>query len=239
LVETVNRRLTAAGVPTVTAVLYAGASPQESGAFDFPTWTMQLNQLLFDQSGLAQTDAADLANTVYHEARHTEQWFMMARYLAGQGYSAAGISQAMGIPARIGRDAKNAPPILRGTVEGVTASGLYESVYGSGAAHREDILTRLTDADWAVTTARCRCERTPSAANDALLANAEAAFDVLHAQYRELPEENDAWATGPMAEAGVTGGTPHPAPLPTLSPCDQLRAAGRPVPAAAPGGTGP
>ncbi|MEV4318217.1 hypothetical protein [Actinocrispum sp. NPDC049592] len=238
LVVAVNRRLTAAGVPTVTAVLYAGESPQESGSFDFATWSMQLNQLRFDQSGLTQADAADLANTVYHEARHTEQWFMMARYLSGQGYSAAGIASTMGIPGRIGRDAKAAAPILRGTVEAVQASGLYESVYGSASAHREDVLTRLNDADWAVTTARCRCERAPSPANDALLAQAEAAFDVVHAQYRELPEENDAWATGPMGEAGVTSGTPHPVPSPTVSPCDQLRAAGRPVPAAS-GGSGP
>ncbi|GAB3891518.1 hypothetical protein GCM10029964_064820 [Kibdelosporangium lantanae] len=238
LVAAVNRRLVAAGVPEVTAVLYAGASPQESGSFDFPTWSMQLNQLRFDQSGLTQEDAADLANTVYHEARHTEQWFMIARYLSGQGYSAAGIASTMGIPARIAQDAKNAPPIVRGTVEAIQAAGLYESVYGSASAHREDVLTRLTDADWAVTTARCRCERAPSPANDALLAQAEAAFEVVHAQYRELPEENDAWATGPMAEAGVTRGTPHPVPSPTVSPCDQLRAAGRPVPAAS-GGTGP
>jgi len=238
LVEAVNRRLTAAGVSTVTAVLYDGDSPAEEGSFDFPTWTMQLNRLLLNQSGLTKEDAASLANTVYHEARHTEQWFWMARYLAGQGYSAAGIAHNLGIPAQIARDAKAAPPIRPGTTDAVIASGWYESVYGSGAAHREDVLTRLTEADWAVTTAKCRCQQSPSPANDALLAQAEAAFDVVHDEYRELPEENDAWATGPMGEANVTSGTPNPVPTPDVDPCEQLRRAGRPVPAAS-AGSGP
>ncbi|MBP2330099.1 hypothetical protein JOF56_010484 [Kibdelosporangium banguiense] len=238
LVAAVNRRLADAGVTTVTVQLYDGDSPSEQGSFDFPTWTMRLNRLLLNQSGLTQEAATDLANTVYHEARHTEQWFTMARYLAGQGYSAAGIASNLDIPARVARDAKNAPPIRRGTTEAVVASGWYESVYGSGAAHREAVLTRVENAGWAVTTAECRCRRSPSPANDLLLEQARAEFDVAHDAYRELPEENDAWATGPMAESGVTGGTPNPIPTPDEDPCELLRRAGRPVPAAT-GGTGP
>jgi hypothetical protein len=237
LVVAVNRRLADAGVTTVTVGLYDGDAPTEAGSFDFPTWTMRLNRLLLNQSGLTQQDAADLANTVYHEARHTEQWFTMARFLAGQGYSAPGIALQLGIPANVARDAKDRP-IQPGTTEAVVASGWYESVYGSGAAHREAVLTRVEDAGWAVTTAECRCKRAPSAANDALLAQAQAEFDVAHDAYRELPEENDAWATGPMAVPGVTRGTPNPVPTPETDPCELLRRAGRPVPAAT-GGSGP
>lgn len=232
LIAAVNQRLAGAGVPDLATRLYDGDSPREQGSFDFPTWTMQLNRLLLTQSGLGRDDAADLANTVYHEARHSEQWFAMARLRAGQGRSASAIASELGIPARIATAAV-AAPIRPGSMEAVSASGWYESVYGSRSAHREDVLTRLDAADWAVTTEQCRCQQTPSPANDARLARAQERFDRVHDQYRELPEENDAWATGPMAEPGVTRGTPHPAAVPDIDPCERLRRAGRPVPAAA------
>jgi hypothetical protein len=232
LVAAVNQRLAAAGVPELATRVYDGDSPREQGSFDFPTWTMQLNRLLLEQGGLGRDDAADLANTVYHEARHSEQWFAMARLRAGQGRSAAAIATELGIPARIAT-AAHAVPIRPGSMEAVSASGWYESVYGSQSAHREAVLSRLDAADWAVTTERCRCQQTPSPANDARLARAQERFDRVHDEYRELPEENDAWATGPMAEAGVTHGTAHPAAVPDVDPCERLRRAGRPVPAAA------
>jgi len=232
LIAAVNQRLTAAGVPELTARLYDGESPNEQGSFDFPTWTMQLNRLLLDQSGLERDDAADLANTVYHEARHAEQWFAMARLRAGQGRGAGVIAAELGIPPRIATAAR-AAPIRPGSMEAVSASGWYESVYGSRSAHRESVLTRLDAADWALTEARCRCERQPSQANDDRRDRAQERLDRLHDQYRDLPEENDAWATGPMAEPGVTSGTPHPAAVPDVDPCERLRKAGRPVPAAA------
>ena len=236
LVEAVNRRLSNAGVPAVTSILYDGASPNEQGSFDFPSWSLRLNRLLLDQSGLPQKAAADLAETLYHEARHAEQWFWMARYLAGRGYSAAGIAGTLGIPGTIGKAAKGAPPIQPGSTDAVIASGWYESVYGSGAAHRDAVLERLAEADWSVTTAKCRCQRAPGPASDALLAKAEAALAIAFDAYQQLPEENDAFATEPTAGAGVTGGTPHPTPVPDVDPCEQLRRAGRPVPTAAPGG---
>lgn len=97
----------------------------------------------------------------------------------------------------------------------------------------ERLFNQLEDADWALTTALCRCERQPSTANDALRDRAQERFDRLKAEYKNLPEENDAHATGPLAEPGVTGGTPHPAAAPKDDPCDRLRAAKRPVPEAA------
>jgi hypothetical protein len=233
LVKAVNERLVAAQVPTVASVVYEGDSPTEQGTFDFTTWSMMVNRKLLDQSGLTRDDAADLANTVYHEARHAEQWFWMARLRAGQGYSAAGIAAEMFIPADIAKEARKLP-IRPGTTEAVVASGWYESVYGSGAEHRDRVLTEIEAADWAVTTAECRCQRAPSPANDALLVAARERFNRLFDEYRELPEENDAHAIGPTAEPGITSGTPNPVPTPADDPCDKLRRAGRPVPAAVP-----
>ncbi len=238
LVATVNQRLAAAGVPELTAVLYAGDSPQEQGSLDFGPWAMQLNRLLLDHPGLGRDDAASLANTVYHEARHAEQWFAMARLRAGEGRGAAAIAAELGVPARVARAAR-AAPIRPGSTDAVAASGWYQSVYGAHSGHRESVLGRLTAADWAVTEARCRCQRAPSPANDERLARAEERLTRVHNEYRELPEENDAWATGPAAEAGITRGTPHPAAVPDVDPCERLRRAGRPVPPSTTTGTTP
>jgi hypothetical protein len=230
LVAAVNPRLAAAKVPALTVTLYDGDSPTEKGSFDFTGWTMRLNRRLLEQTGLGRDDAALLAEVVYHEARHSEQWFSMARLRAGQGLSAAAIVTELGIPADIATAARDAP-IRPGSVAAVSAAGWYESVAGSGAAHREDVLTRLRAAGWAVTEARCRCKQAPSPANDELLARARERRARVHDEYRELPEENDAWATGPMARPTVTRGTPHPVAVPDEDPCERLRRAGRPVPA--------
>lgn len=129
LVDAANKRLTEAGVPPIVkAVLYTGDSPSEKGAFHFPEWTTKLNRLLLNQPGLDQAAAADLANTVYHETRHSEQWFMMARLRAGQGLLPAAIAAELNIPGEIAIAAK-ASPIRAGTIEAVVATGCYQSVY--------------------------------------------------------------------------------------------------------------
>jgi hypothetical protein len=231
LVQRVNERLVAAGVPAVTVVVYDGDSPRESGSFDFSTWTMQLNRLRLELGGLSQNDAAQLVDTVYHEARHTEQWFRMAQLRAGQGLSAAGITAELQVPRRIAAAAR-ADPIRSGTPEAVIAQGWWDSVYGHRAEHRERVLTDITEADWAVTEARCRCNNAPTAENQARLDAAIAHRSEMHDRYRDLPEENDAWATGPMAGGAVTRGTSNPEAVPAEDPCERLRRAGRPVPPA-------
>jgi len=80
-----------------------------------------------------------MADTVYHEARHAEQWYRMAQMRAGQGRTAAQIATEMGIPARIAAVAAGAP-LARGSMDALIADGWYQSVYGSGSAHRERVL---------------------------------------------------------------------------------------------------
>jgi hypothetical protein len=231
LLAAVNRHLAAAGVLAMTVVLYDGASPKELGGFNYTTWTMHLDRLRLEHPGLTRDDAALLAQVVYHEARHAHQHFMIARLLAGQGYSAAGIAGRTGIPAHVATAAKSAP-IKPGTTEAVVASGFHESNHGSGAEHRRDVLTRLNEADWALVTAQCRCNRNPTEANQALLAQAKERRSLVHDEYRDMPQENDAFAVGIVAEDGVTRATSNPVPIPDGDgdPCEQLEKAGRPAP---------
>lgn len=60
------------------------------GQFDGTTWTMSLNDALFVQDRvvsevgqLTADEAAKIAGAIYHESRHAEQHFQMARVVAG------------------------------------------------------------------------------------------------------------------------------------------------------------
>jgi hypothetical protein len=211
LVELVNERLVAAGVPAVTPAFDPNAN--NAGSFDFPTWRMMIGQGRLGADSISEADAKDTADTVYHEARHTEQWFRMAQLRASQGLGAAAITTELGIPARIAREAR-AAPLERGSMEAVIAQGWWDSVYGSGSAHREAVLTEIDRAATARTQAQTRFDANGTAANQTALDQANARFDRAFAAYRNLPEENDAWATGPAAAAWITSGSPEAEPEP-------------------------
>jgi hypothetical protein len=207
LVELVNARLADAGVPATTPAFDTNVN--NAGSFDFPTWRMLIGRGRLGADSISEEDAREVADTVYHEARHTEQWFRMAQLRAAQGLSAAAITTELGIPARIAREAR-ANPLVRGSMEAVIAQGWWDSVYGGGSAHREAVLTEIDRAATARTRAQTRFDGDPTAANQAALDRANERFDRAFAAYQNLPEENDAWATGPAAAAGITGGSPEP-----------------------------
>ena len=215
LVELVNTRLEAAGVPAVTPAFDANAN--NAGSFNFPTWEMQIGRGRLGADSISEDDARDVADTVYHEARHTEQWYRMAQLRAAQGLSAAAITTELGIPARIAALAR-ADPLVRGTMEAVIAQGWWDSVYGSGSAHREATLTEIDRAATARTAAQARFDANPTPANQAALDRANERFNRAFAAYQNLPEENDAWATGPAAARGITGGSAVPEPEPEAAP---------------------
>ena len=228
LVELVNERLVAAGVPATTPAFDTNAN--NAGSFDFPTWRMMIGQTRLGGDSISEEDAREVADTVYHEARHTEQWFRMAQLRAAQGLSAAAITTELGIPARIAREAR-ANPLVRGSMEAVIAQGWWDSVYGSGSAHREAVLTEIDRAATARTRAQARFDGDPTAANQAALDRANERFDRAFAAYQNLPEENDAWATGPAAAEGITGGSPEPEPEPGAEIEPELEPAAEGAPA--------
>ena len=78
LVDAVNARLMAIGVPPVTLRLEA-AGGGALGSFDIGPWTMQIGQLPEDGD-----DVLAAAHTIWHEARHAEQAFLGLRYLASR-----------------------------------------------------------------------------------------------------------------------------------------------------------
>lgn len=205
LVALVNKKLVAAGVPPREGRLRH--EPGEPRQLDFTTWTMLVGQGPLGRESLSEAEAKDLADTVYHEARHTEQWFNMAQLRAGQGLSAKALVTELDIPADIATKAR--APLVRGSMKLLIAQGWWDSVYGTGSAHREKVLTEVDKASTALRAARDKEQADPSEENKAAATAALARFQKAFAAYQNLPEENDAWATGPFAAEGVTSGTPE------------------------------
>jgi hypothetical protein len=137
LMEAVNQHLRDSDVPECTSRLTNLGN--NAGEFSFQNWRIDLGQLPFGRATITNEEAADIANTVYHEARHAEQWFRIAQMLAGRGRSAAQIAREMFIQPEIAQAAKD-NPIEPGTMEALIADGWYQSIYGRDAAHRNFVL---------------------------------------------------------------------------------------------------
>lgn len=203
LATAVNKQLTASGVP---AANYALADlGDDSGQFDFATWTLSLGKKPFSQPTVTDAEAGDMADTVYHESRHCQQWFMMAQLRAGQGKSAKDIATELGIPNNIA-NAAVAKPLKHGSMEALQAKGFYESVYGSGSTHREKVLTGLDKKGEELHKAEEAAMKNPTKENQAKLKKIQAEYHAIYEQYRDLPEEADAWRVGGQITSQYTAG---------------------------------
>lgn len=217
-----NAELTKAGVPKTTAVL-AKLPGNEAGELNFSAWELKLGSPAFSTATTDSAKMADAASTIYHESRHAEQWFRMARLQAGKGKKASEIKSEMGIPARIAAEAAKNPLTGTGTEE-KEAEAWYDSVYGTHAKARNEVLKQLAPLDKKVKDAAIKSnmlgnayaliEKDPKADEK----RKKSALDLwLHAYqawqaaakeqqanyqaYRNLPEEADAWKTGDSAKA--------------------------------------
>ncbi|HEX9260284.1 MAG TPA: hypothetical protein VF855_12150 [Acidimicrobiales bacterium] len=144
LIDDVNARLNQEGLPGLYWNWNAGAG--DSGQFDFRSWTMELDATAFDPAryeGGNEATRAELLDTIYHEARHSEQWFRIARERIGLGQPAADAATTMGIPQWVA-DLAAQNPILQCDTSQYEAEQWYQSIYGEGADHRHEV---LNDAD--------------------------------------------------------------------------------------------
>jgi hypothetical protein len=83
---------------------YPGGMGDDSGTFDRTIWMINLNTAGFTTRGVTKVgelkkgEVADIVDTVYHEARHSEQYFRIARVQAGEGKNPFTIMSDMSIP---------------------------------------------------------------------------------------------------------------------------------------------
>ncbi len=147
LTQKVQDQLNAANVPNVRViVIHPDDDPNDQmdastlGLFDWETWEMSINPVPFERDEVTTDQFMDMANTVYHEARHAEQFYRIAQMLAGQGKTAAEIFDETRILQEV-CDQAVTEPLAPGSMEALIADGWYQSVFGSGAAHRNQVLT--------------------------------------------------------------------------------------------------
>lgn len=174
MIGAVNVALSGSGVPVVA--MQNDPQDENSGTFQFNVWAIRFG------GGLAGTVKSstlfiDTVNTVYHEARHCEQWFRIAQALAAGAIrppsmigavafpaagDAAGIANFMGIEQRIA-DQAVANPLLPPSVPLRQVQRWYDSIYGVMGNPRGERLAHI---------------------------------NARYEDYRNLAEEQDAWRLG-------------------------------------------
>ena len=208
IADTLNTSLRAGGVPEVR--IESDSLGTTDGEFELETWTVVLNESIVSKDTIDSAALAALTNTVFHEARHAEQWYMVARHLSEIGVP----TWPIGIRSDIvhAAVAEHAPltPDQKATAERFT-----ESLVGQGARHRDDVLVGLKTHKVAVRAARDARDKiaddrnVPRAEKDAmseLYTQARDAQDRNYQAYRSLPEEADAWQAGDSAERAMRRG---------------------------------
>lgn len=159
-----------------------------AGVFEHRPWTITFDRVALSAASISDEDARSVASTVYHEARHAEQFHKMARMLATKGKSADEIRETMKIPIEVAQDAFDNP--LPKGVEYATAAQQFDSVYGAGKARHdkaEDEAPTLGELN----AARDAAQANPTPANKARYALVLSAYKAYH----DLPTEHDAFAT--------------------------------------------
>jgi hypothetical protein len=191
MIKTVaNRSLNSSGVPGVKRVVSKKLPKGTQATFNFKTWEMEVSEDLLKSKRLTKTDMIGsnlsapnevgdtqnrgLANIIYHEERHAEQFFSIAKLLAMSGKSAKDISREMSIPIDIANQAVT--DIVKNPLsqeEQVQANALYQNIYGSGNVRRNTILNKIASGTYTLEDYKL---------------------------YRSLVEEADAFTTGDMLQ---------------------------------------
>jgi uncharacterized Zn-binding protein involved in type VI secretion len=199
-----NRQLGKSGLPPVKVRDNPSLSPQTNGQMNFQDWSLDMNPALSASPSLSNAQTEQLGNTLYHESRHAEQWYLIARSEAANGKSGADIAASTSMPLSV-TNAAAAHPLGAKDPMHACAQTMYNSVYGKGAAHRNKTLTDLPKLNAAYEKAAATNNQVQSnpastaAQKQAAQAAADHAYkDAMNGynQYRTLPEEADAWHAG-------------------------------------------
>lgn len=172
LINAVNARLKAAGVPRVTKAV--DGSSGANAVFDFQNWCITFGSPLMAPASLTTLRLG--VNTVYHEARHCEQWFRMA-----QGVAAGKLNKE--VRQRI--DSSDAGDIAAKLwlPPNIAAAAMADTDY-HGNSDRE------VQAWW----------RSVYANSAGIRGRKLGHINERYEAYRNLPEEVDAWALGDGVE---------------------------------------
>ncbi|NHZ60855.1 hypothetical protein [Massilia genomosp. 1] len=135
LQNVINAQFEAARVPAPSISLM-DLGGGRNGEFDSKTWSMGMTEETLGKRSMAET-----AGTVYHESRHAQQFFMIAKYIGQEGIAPPHSDQ---IPKPILKQAKEAvDKCAMGTDEIAEAKSYHTSVYGADREKRNATLRKL------------------------------------------------------------------------------------------------
>lgn len=137
LVPLLNQSLAGSQVPLPKD--YPIRTQDAGGNWNSHDWTLEISDVIGELTA-SEEIYARLAATLFHEARHGEQTFLMARLLVTQGQPPEAVAARMGIPGDVAAAAKSAGPLAEGSAEETLAKKCFESEYGAGAADRKAVL---------------------------------------------------------------------------------------------------
>jgi hypothetical protein len=216
-----SAELTKAGVPELLAV-DTDEMKDSMGRFYHLSWKIRIKKDLVSGDALSDADAAQLCNTMMHEARHAEQIFLAARYIAWDSdeISAEVLASILEIPILIAEDAVakkfNDDTDLEDTdLEEVVLLGKKMALaYVVNGKENQKISGDNSSAHLKFRTALDKAKKAEKALDanptDARVADATiklnnlkaatAEFEQSHKLYRNIPYEADAHEVGDAAE---------------------------------------
>jgi hypothetical protein len=204
--DIVNPSLRKIGVHEVS-VAQATLPITTNGQFDFVAWKVVVNENIVTAKTLTKKQFQGLVNTLYHEARHVEQWYQIAGYLAQHGMDQKGIFDLTGMPpAPILAAMANANKWSKQQM--ADAKAYCDSIYMHNAGYRDATLASqkveaktYSDLDQTLKKDAQTPTLTPVERQTKQQLREEAAqrLNALYEAYRRLPEEVDAFGVGNRA----------------------------------------
>jgi peptidoglycan hydrolase-like protein with peptidoglycan-binding domain len=139
LQDEINEALAAADVPNVDLVFDSGVA--HYAEFDMTIWTVRIQPSHLEPeyaATLTEAGMAEISGAVFAEARVAEQWYEVARVLAGRhGLDSQTISEQLGIQIEIAMLAfANPSPEL--TLTAGAAYEWYSAAYGAGEVPHQE-----------------------------------------------------------------------------------------------------
>jgi hypothetical protein len=209
-----------AGVPHDITVVPDPSLKGFKGSFDRTTMSVKLSPEILNN---ATADMAAVGELVYHETRHAEQTWQMARMRAAMGDDAATIANKMNIPQELAEKAV-ANKLEKASDEFKAADQWFESMFGKGSKRRNELLEKggLYDQAEAKTAAAKKAYTDAKSKPGATAQEIDQAhakwveewnkYNELDREYRALPEEQDAYLVGGRAKKQLDLTNPDRAP---------------------------
>jgi len=205
LTGNINQRLAELGLPEAVYRLGSGNRPH----FDWKTWSITYPESILQKTVYSAEDLKYLKEMTLHEARHAEQGYQAARFMAGEGKDAKWIEQSMHVQDKAAKKAF-ANPMKKDDPAYANAEEWYQSIWGNKSEWRESVFKNMdrTEKELLMIESQARAavadlEATPLARRNPQRALAlEAKAKELNAEnkkwteaYEKLPEERDAYGT--------------------------------------------